>query len=350
MKAGNYLIWIVIFLLIIIRYFALKPKYMNGDKIRITAIVHSDPISFEKSQYIKVAGLKVYLPLFPRVTYGDKIILVGVVSDGKLTNPRIDSIASSSVGLVKFRNNIIDFYNRSLNQPESGLLAGITLGAKSSLVNDFYEQTKKVGLTHVVVASGTNITFVISFMMGVFTRFMSRKRSIYFCILGIVLYLILSGFEAPLIRASLMASILFLSQETGRLGNSWRILILTGALMLIVNPNWIFDIGFILSFASTASIMLFNSKIDKKVNFLPSFIRESVSTSISAQIGVAPIIFVTFGQFNPLSFVANALVLWTIPFIMILGAISAVVHLKLFVYLSYPFLWWFTTIVELFSF
>jgi hypothetical protein len=102
--------------------------------------------------------------------------------------------------------------------------------------------------------------------------------------------------------------------------------------------------------------MLFERRINSKLsNWIPNLFKEGLSTSLAAQIGVAPILFVTFGQFNPLSPIINALVLWVVPPLMILGTLGGVVGLvwpflgKIFLILSYPMLWWFTKIVEIFT-
>jgi len=124
--------------------------------------------------------------------------------------------------------------------------------------------------------------------------------------------------------------------------------------MLLIEPTWITDVGFILSFVSTASIMIFERKIAKLLKFMPNFLKEGFSTSLSAQIGVAPVLFVTFGQFNPLSPLINAMVLWTIPYIMIFGSLGGVLGLvipvagKLILYVCYPLTWWFAAVVSLF--
>jgi competence protein ComEC len=152
-----------------------------------------------------------------------------------------------------------------------------------------------------------------------------------------------------------MSSFIFLGQETGRLVSTWRIFFLTAALMLIYSPDWSVDIGFILSFVSTGSLMLFEKRIRKRLSRVPEVLKEGLSTSLAAQIGVAPILFVTFGQFNILSPIINALVLWTVPYIMILGSIGGAVGLilpilgKAIILLSYPLLWWFVSIVQLFN-
>jgi competence protein ComEC len=351
----RYLIWFFLFLLIVFRYFTSRPVYQNGDTVRITATVFSDPVSYPGSQGLKIAGLRTYLPAFPEVSYGDRVVVEGIVDKGKLISPKLISVShSQSFGSV-FRNKIIAFYQQVLPQPASGLIAGITLGSKGALTTDFYNRTKLAGVTHVIVASGTNVTSVVSFLMGVLTLFLSRRKAILFVILGIILYLFLSGFEAPLIRAAVMSSLLFLGQERGRLVSTWRIFFLTAALMLIYSPDWVSDIGFILSFFSTGSLMLFEKRIRLKLAKVPEVLKEGLSTSLAAQIGVAPILFVTFGKLSIWSPFVNALVLWTIPYIMILGSIGGVMGLiipflgKVTLWLSYPLLWWFTEIVKLFG-
>ncbi len=351
----NLTIFIFLIVLIGVRYYFTLPNYHNGDRVRITTTVFSDPIRYSTSQYLKVAELRTYLPLFPEISYGDKIVVEGTVGSGKLEDPKLMKINPSKSYTSLFRNNIISFYQKVLPEPEGGLLSGIVIGAKGALSPDFYNQTKLAGVAHVVVASGTNVTFVVSFLMGILTLYLTRKKAIVFAMLGIILYLFVSGFDAPLVRAAIMSSVIFLGQGIGRIVSTMRVLFLTAGVMLIYNPNWIIDIGFILSFVSTASLVLFEKRIHSKLLKIPKFLREGLSTSLAAQIGVAPILFVTFGQFNIWSPLINALVLWTIPYIMILGSVGGIIGLimpslgKLILYLGYPMLWWFAQTVKLFA-
>jgi len=352
---NNTIVFSIIFLLILFRYFTTLPVYKTGDTVRITTTILSDPIKYPSSQYLKVGGLKTYLPNYPEITYGDKIIVQGTVNNDKLDKPKLIKILDDKSFGSNFRNSVISFYQQVLPDPEAGLVAGTVLGAKGTLTQEFWDQVKIAGVAHVVVASGTNVTFVVSFLMGVLTLILPRRKAILFVILGIILYLFLSGFDAPLIRAAIMATVVFVGQETGRLVSTWRVLIMTAGIMLVVNPDWLIDIGFILSFVSTASLMLFEKRIREKLKFVPEVLKEGLSTSLAAQIGVAPILFVTFGQFNILSPIINALVLWTIPFIMILGGLGGVAGLifpflgKMILYLCYPLAWWFVRIVNLFT-
>lgn len=355
-KSKTWFLFISLILLIILRYFSAKPVYKNGDRVRITSVVYSDPITYETSQYLKISGLKIYLPKFPEVSYGNKIVVEGIVEKDKLKSVKLISV-KENVGLMSgFRNSIISFYQKVLPQPMSGLTAGIVLGSKGALSQEFYNKTKLTGVAHVVVASGTNVTFVVSFLMGVLTNFLPRRKAIYFSIIAIVLYLFISGFDAPLVRAAIMATLTFWGQLAGRMVSAWRVLIATALGMLLYNPAWVSDLGFLLSFVSTASLMLFERKIRQKLKYVPEILKEGLSTSLAAQIGVTPILFVTFGQFNLLSPVVNVLILWTVPYIMILGSIGGIIGLivpflgKVILYISYPLTWWFSFIVTLFSF
>lgn len=348
-------VYAVLILAVVFRYFFTKPIYINGQKIRVTTTVMSEPIKYANSQGLKVVGLTAYLPLIPEINYGDKIIIEGVVKDGQLDKPKVVGFAETKNVFSIFRKKLTDFYLNVLPQPEAGLLSGVLLGSKGTITKDFWERVKKTGVAHVVVASGTNVTFVTSFLIVFLSVFLPRKKMIPFAVLGIIMYLFISGFEAPLVRAAIMSGLTFLSQETGRVVTSWKVLTLTALSMLVIRPDWIADIGFILSFVSTASLMLFEGRIRKKLAFVPEFFKEGLSTSLAAQIGVTPILFVTFGYFNILSPVINALVLWTVPYMMIIGAVGGVVGLifpplgKLILYLVYPLTFWFVGVVNLFT-
>ncbi len=341
--------------LVFFRFWTTKPIYNNGDVVKISGKILSQPTLYDNYQSIGLHGLRINAPKYPEIDYGDFLILSGTVKEGKVTNTKILKVEKSSGLLVRVRKNIVSFYSQNLPINYAALVSGVVIGDKQSITSDFRESLIKAGVIHVVVASGMNVTFVAGFLIGALTLILKRNFAIPFVILGIFVYVLLSGFDAPIVRAAIMGSIVFLAQETGRLSTAWNALLTSGIIMLIIVPSWIFDLGFILSFVATASLMLFQKRIEKLLKFVPGFIKEGLTTTLAAQIGVAPIIFVSFGQFNILSPIINALVLWTIPFIMIIGAFSGVVGLlipalgSLILFLVYPFVWWFTFILNIFT-
>lgn len=351
----RYVFWIFLILLIFVRVVTTRPVYSDGDKIRISAKVSSEPIRYDTSQRLILVGLKTYLPNYPEISYGDKVVVEGIVEDGKLNNPILIDLEQTTGILYKTRNNIIKIYQKSLPEPHASLLAGLTLGSKAGLPAGFWETLKKTGTAHVVVASGMNVTLVASFLIGILVILLPRRKAIPLALAGVWIYSLLSGFDAPIVRAAIMGSVTFVAQALGRLQAASRALFLSAALMLIIKPDWVTDLGFILSFVATASLMLFERKIASLIRFIPGIFREGLSTSLAAQIGVAPILFATFGQFNLLSPIINALVLWTIAPITIIGGIGGIIGLvsmtvgKVIIYLSFPLTMWFVWIVGAFG-
>lgn len=346
-------ILIVVFLTIrLILYFMSPSPFKDGDKIRITNQVTSEPIRYSDSQYLRLKGLKIYLPLYPEVSYGDRIVVEGVVDKDKLSDVTLIEIKENQGSLFRIRKRLLEVYNKALPRIDAALISGVTIGSKASIPRDFWESLKLSGTAHVVVASGMNVTLVAGFLMSFFVGILPRRRAIPIVLIGVWLYSVMSGFDAPIVRAAIMSSIAFTAQELGKLYIAFRALIICAILMLFFKPEWLTDLGFILSFMATGSLMLFEPFISRKIRYVPSIFKEGLSTSLAAQIGVAPVLYYTFGQFNYLSPLVNAAVLWTIAPMTVIGLIGGIVGLlffpfgKIILLLSYPLTSWFVFIVK----
>lgn len=339
----------------LIRHTLQKENIPENKNVRITTGVLTETIKYEKVQYLKIKGLKVYLPLYPEIIYGDKIVVEGTVKEGELTDAKLIEITKTTNALYKLREKIISFYKKSFPQPHSSLVSGVVVGSKSDIPRAFWEKLKSSGTAHVVVASGMNVTLVAGFVTNFLISFIKRRKAVILSIITIWLYALISGFDAPIIRAAIMGTVAFSAVALGRVNGARRGLLLSAGLMLAIKPIWVEDLGFWLSFVATASLMLFEARIRKFVMFLPQFLREGFSTSLSAQIGVAPILYFYFGQFNIFSPLINMLVLWTIAPLTIIGMIAGIVGIvsiplgKLILYLSYPLSFYFVKVVEIFG-
>ena len=295
------------------------------------------------------------MPLYPEVYYGDQVVVDGTVKDGELKDPKLVGVKESKIFLYSIREQLIDFYQKNLPQPHSSLISGVTIGSKASIPKDFWEALKKTGTAHVVVASGMNVTLVSQFLISFLALLFPRRRAIPMALMGVWSYAILSGFDAPIIRASIMGSLVFVAQEIGRLNFSLRALFMTAFAMLFVKPDWLTDIGFMLSFAATLSLILFEPKVDRFFKKIPAIIRKDFSTSLAAQVGVVPILYFGFGQFNVLSPVINAMVVWTIVPITIIGMVGGILGLifepvgRAVLLLVYPLTSWFVWILRIFN-
>ena len=122
--------------------------------------------------------------------------------------------------------------------------------------------------------------------------------------------------------------------------------------MLFISPNLISDIGFQLSFTATLGLILI-----PKIRAIGKIwvIGNDINTTIAAQIATLPILLINFGTYSIYSVLVNGLVLWTVPILMAIGWIGALVGLifiplgQLIIYLCYPLLIYFEKIVDFFG-
>ncbi len=353
-----YFFWLLLVTFVLVRlyfYFKFKPSFPDGTKIRISGRLSSEPMRYSENQVVNLGGFKVFLPLYPEIYYGDNLVVEGIVKDQELRNSKVIRIEESKLSLFSLREKLISTYQSSLPSPHSSLIAGMVLGSKSEIPQDFWEALRNTGTAHVIVASGMNVSLVAKFLILVLVLFLPRKKAIPFALFGIFTYCLLVGLEAPIIRAFIMGSLTFIAQEVGRLVNSGRILIFSALIMLLIWPSMVFDLGFYLSFAATSSILVLESRFRRYLGFLPAFIREDFSTTFAAQVGVTPILFWSFGRFNLLSPLINTAVLWTVVPITLLGMVGGMLGLisetlgKLVLWLLYPLTRWFIGIVSVMS-
>jgi competence protein ComEC len=347
--------WIILLLIILIfRYIGSEPHYKNGQLLKISGRVLSEPsMSFGKIKF-NLSNISVTAK-DANIRYGDFVTVEGTYENGILIKTKIDELKSSDNFLINLRKRLVNFYKSEMNEPNASLIAGITIGAKSTLPRNFSANLNKTGTSHIVVASGTNIAIFAGFLTNLLILKIKRQKALVITIIFIWIYTLIAGFDAPIVRAAIMTSIAFTGIILGRVGNTLKYTLITGYIMLFLVPAWIKDVGFLLSFATTVSLILFQTKVSKLINFAPEIIKEDLATSITAQIGAAPIIFFIFGNLNLLSPFINLLVLWMVPVIMIIGGLSGLVSLvspelaKPILLLSYPLTVWFICVVNFFS-
>ncbi len=283
------------------------------------------------------------------------LIFITLILRLPVINQTQNSSNNSNNFLSPIKNHIVNFFHKSIPDPHASLLAGMVVGDKTMLSKSFYEKLKNTGTAHVIVASGMNVTIVASFVMGILVKVTNRKKAIIISGIFVWGYVLLVGFEAPIVRAGIMGTLTFLAQVTGKKSQSLRLLLITVLIMLIIFPSWIISISFWLSTGATFSIILFEPEFSRLLRFVPEIIRESLSSSLAAQVATAPLIFAVFGQFNIFSPLINAITLWVVAPITIIGMIAGFTSfISNFVayallLLSYPFSLWFVWVINIFS-
>jgi competence protein ComEC len=326
-------------------------QYKNGEKLKITASLRSEPQRIGNLQKFSLMGLKITTWSYPEYHYGDRIEAKGIVKNQELAFPEITVLEGkkSSLGsfLLGWRDKFEAVYKKTLPEPQASLLSGIVLGSKSNLPQDLYLNFQKTGVMHIVVASGMNVTIIAGTMISFLLLFLSRKLAVVLSCLLIWFYVGLAGAEAPIVRAGLMGTLTFLALFLGREAEAWRILGITGFIMLFIDPKLIFDLGFQLSFMATFGITFFNPLFSVWFKRVPALIRNDLCQTLGAQIATLPIIILSFGGYSWVSPIVNLLIVSTLPVIMRLGLIGLFVPMVL--WLTYPFLTYIIKVVGIFS-
>lgn len=345
------------------------PEFHPGQRLIFTTILSEYPKLQDNRQVVSVKtgkGMRVSITtgLSPLLQFGDSLTIDGVLRqrpfNGKnywvMYFPKVQVVNSDQNIITSMANSIRNkaktIYERTLPPVSASLALGMIFGGKQGMPGDFTEKLRNVSAIHVIAASGMNVSFVAGVLMYLFSTMMKRQAAILLSCFGIIFYMFIAGFEAPIVRAGIMAIIGFSAGILGRQYIGLLSVISTGYFMLLFNPLLLTDIGFQLSFLSTLGILLIQPLMPIKRY---KMISTDIWTTISAQIATIPIMFGVLGSYGLLSVLVNALILWTVPIIMTLGSLALIVGLfleplgRVILYITLPFLWYFEKVVSFFG-
>jgi ComEC/Rec2-related protein len=320
-KSRFLLVLLAISALLFWRFSSFLPSETNG-YLRLEATLLEEPRVFREWQYFDIDVYRVKASSDIEVRYADKLVIEGEVLDGRFLDPKLDVVGSSRWRKVLFsiRQNLKQRIFSAMSEPQASLLSGVVLGSKEDLPENFTEALRKTGTLHVVVVSGYNISVVAGLLIGL-SRFIRRQFAIILALAAITFYTLLVGADPPAVRAAIMGAVGFTAIFLGRQRLSVYSLLIAALFMIFLNPLVLRDIGFQLSFLATGGIILFRERIFSFFKFLPKFLSDDLATTLAAQSLVIPVLFYHFGSVSAISPVANAAVLWTIPFATIAGFI-----------------------------
>lgn len=241
-----------------------------------------------------------------------------------------------------------------LPQPQAALLAGMVIGVKEDLPAEFKKALRNTSTIHIVVVSGQNLTLFSAFILG-FASIIGRRKALLLSLGLSFLYAVITGLQVPVLRAFIMFGVVAVSQLLNREIQSIKVLVMTGLLMLIYNPSWAFSISFQLSFLATVGVIAVAPQLQRNIKFLPEIISADLCASLAAQLLTLPVIAINFHQMSLAGVLVNALVLWTVPLIMIFGVLALILNLiipilgQVLILIPYILLTFFVYIVEFFN-
>ncbi len=326
--------------------------------------------------------------LYSEVEYGDEVKLLGNTKTLKpggyadylskddifYTMDRAEvEVLSQGYGnvvvgtLLKIKNFFTEKVREILPEPQSSLLSGLIVSGKQALPKETLEEFRKAGVVHIVVLSGYNIAIIAEFLFLIF-GFWGSRRAAGVSLVGVLLFTLMSGAPATVVRGAIMVSLLLLGKLIHRASSAPRILLFTGVIMLIHNPKvLVFDASFQLSFLAVLGLIYGVPLVQRFVEkMFPahgqasghsretfSRLSELISTTLATQLFVFPYLLYNMGNFSLVFLLSNLLILPVLPVVMLFGFVATLVAFVLpmlswpVAFLSHLLLSWILFVAEI---
>lgn len=319
-------------------------KKVIGHTIEVRGVIQEDIDQRPNGQYVIKLGSVMYgevsLPGVLWVTSyhdrgamrSDRITVHGKVSEGFGNFPgamyRADILKVERPHPGDVALHVRDAFGSAVRsvvpEPEVSLGLGYLLGQRRALPEELAESLRIAGLTHVIVASGYNLTILVRFARRIFAK-VSRYTALMTSG-GLVLgFIAVTGMSPSMSRAGLVTGLSLLAWYYGRKFHPLVLLPLAAAITVLINPSYAWgDIGWQLSFAAFAGVMILAPLLqayffgEKK----PGVIRQIMGETIAAQLVTLPIIILAFGQLSNVALIANLLILPLVPLAMALTFVT----------------------------
>lgn len=211
----------------------------------------------------------------------------------------------------------------ALPAPHAAVLVGIVLGVRQGIPPELQNALIATGLIHLLVLSGLKVAVFARIVQGALVPILGRLAA--WPALGLIaLYALAGGATPAAVRASAMGGLAIAATHLGRPTHVWTSLAATAAAMLGWHPELAWDVGFQLSFAGTAAIILLTPSISRRLRFLPHALREPFAVTCAAQVGSLPMMATDFHVLSPVAPLANALTLPLLPAVVSAGLLIGV--------------------------
>jgi len=230
-------------------------------------------------------------------------------------------------GLWQLRQRIVRANLRGLGSPAGQLVSSMVLGRKPvDLPEDIRDRFIRTGLAHVLAASGFHVSLLLGMVLRLSDRFSARNRLIIGSIaLGI--YLGLTGLQPSVMRAGLMGAGVLIALATNSKVRPLGSLLLAATILLLIDPSWIWDLGFQLSFLATWGLLVTAPALYKRLDWLPPTIATAMAIPLAASIWTLPLLCYVFNTVATYSIVVNIISTPLITIISLGGMIGAIAAL-----------------------
>ena len=200
--------------------------------------------------------------------------------------------------LYKIKNALNDHIK---NYQSKAYLNALVLGNDNDINENIEASYQTNGISHLLAISGAQITLFSAILLYLFNKFFSKNISYVITIIFLLVYLFITSFSPSVLRATIFFIILTINKQFELKINTLSLLILTASFLLIINPYYIYSLGFTLSFTVSFYLLLFKDIINKYENYFS----KTLIISLIAFFASTPIIINSFFKLNLLSPLIN---------------------------------------------
>lgn len=217
---------------------------------------------------------------------------------------------------------------------ELAVVNALLLGQRQNISYDLRQSYTGAGAIHILAVSGLHvgiILLILSFLLRPMHQVKHGKvLASVIIVISLWLFALIAGLSASVVRAVTMFTAITIGMYSNRLLSMYRTLLISMFFLLIFNPNYLFDVGFQLSYLAVFAIVWIQPKLFilfKIDNWLLNKIWQLFTVSIAAQIGVVPLSLYYFHQFPGLFFISNLVIIPFLGAILIIGVFVIVLAL-----------------------
>ena len=225
-----------------------------------------------------------------------------------------------------FRRSLVSSI-QGLEPRRGALLRGLTIGDTSGIDEGMEWEFRRTGLAHLVAVSGSNVAIVIAGAALLVRRGSPIARA-FCCGVVLSLYVLVVGPEPSVLRATAMGGVALGGILVGRRAEPLQALGVALIVLVALRPALVSAVGLQLSAAATMGIVLWARLLAERLaRFVPALVAYALAVTLAAQLAVAPIMVIVFGEVSLVAPLANVLAAPVVAPATVLGLLAGLAGL-----------------------
>ncbi len=303
------------------------PQRHYGDRVQVEGLLETPPVLEEFSYKEYLARQDIY----------------SLIQRGQVTLLAENQADPLRYYLFTFKRYAQSTIARILPEPQAALLTGILLGIETGIPTDLIDDFSATGTTHIIAISGFNMTIISTIFAGLAQRVFDKRRAVWVAMAGVAVYTVFVGASAAVVRAAVMGIFYLWACYLGRATYAPASIAIAAFGMTLWDPDVLWDVGFLLSFAATIGLVLYTEPLERgfgraltrvtsaeRAQKIVGLINEALIVTLAAQITTTPLLLAYFERLSFVTFLTNFLILPVQSWVMIVGGVATLLGLIVF--------------------